>query len=153
MQFILKFAVSLFAGSLVYLAMSPTWNLTIGSFLFVGLIFVFLSSLIGLPTCLVINQWLKKDSLACFAVKTLVCVELSFLLPWAMVRWFQLTMAKMSNLTQMGHMAMFSNGRLSENGKAILMVDFNALFVAGLVVVLIAFVVTFCIKPPRVAEG
>lgn len=133
----IKFLIAILIGCAVYLSISPTCNLTIGSYIFISVSLGFFLALIGMPTYLILNRWLAKDIFAYYSLKILISVALAFLLPVALFRWFRNYMAKSSNLTQLGEMAMFKNGELTESGRIIVLQDFMALSLAALVVTLI----------------
>lgn len=133
----IKFIIGIFFGCLLYLALTPSWQFTLGSFSFVLVVFFMLLSLIGIPSFLILSKWLKQKSLLHYSLKILICVQLSFLVPLILWRWFQVYLAKAKNLSQVGDMAMFHAGNLSDFGKCVILKDFFSLLASGLLVTLI----------------
>lgn len=132
-----KFLISILLGCAVYLLMTPTWQFTAGSYAVISIVLLIFAALIGMPVYLILNKWLHRDSLKDYSVKILISIALAFLLPLSLGRWFQIYMAKAKNLSQLGDMAMFTNGELSRNGKMIIWEDFVALSVSALMVTII----------------
>jgi len=143
---VIKFFVGICIGCLVYLTLTPSWELTIGSYIAISVFLMFFSALIGMPLFLLLSTWFNHNSIKLYALKIMTCIQLSFLIPMVIGRSFQVHMAKTKNLSQLGDMAMFTKGELSELGRYVVFVDFLSIFFAGLVATTIACIFEYAYR-------
>ncbi len=131
----MKVILALILASISYLYLSPSWNISFTAIVICFVILSFFTFILGFPTLLFIRSKIVGEKLWEFSLLTFVCIQVSFLVPLATFRAFQISIAKNKNLSQWGDNALFMSGMLTEYGSKWMISDFSAMFVSGLLAI------------------